>query len=88
MNAKGYIAVGMFAEGIVAIGMIGQGIFTISMVGTDLLFFFGQVGGGFGFGIYQVGISWFCKLGQLSIGLWSTEKAQIGVSLISPFYYP
>lgn len=78
----------MFAEGIIAIGMMAQGLFTISMVGIGVIAFIGQVGGGLGFGIYQMGISWYCYMGQLSIGIWSTKYAQIGVSLLAPLFTP
>jgi hypothetical protein len=58
MNAKGYIAIGMTAWGIVSIGMMDEGLVTLSMVGSGLVVFVGQSGGGLGFGLYQVGMSW------------------------------
>ncbi len=57
------------------------------MIGYGILAFVGQLGGGMGFGIYQVGISWYCYLGQLSISIWNTNKAQCGLNLISPLIY-
>ena len=83
-DAKGYIAVGMNAKGIVAIGMISQGLFTFSMVGTGIFCFIGQAGGTLGFGIYQVGVAWYCYLGQLSLGLYYTRAAQLGVNILGP----
>lgn len=88
MDAKGYIAIGMYAQGIIAIGMVARGIFTMSMVGVGILFFVGQVGGGLGFGIYQIGIAWYCYIGQVSIGVWATRRAQMGFSILAPFFNP
>ena len=86
-DAKGFVAIGMSAKGVIAIGIYSQGIFTLSMIGYGILAFVGQLGGGMGFGIYQVGISWYCYLGQLSISIWNTNKAQCGLNLISPLIY-
>lgn len=88
VGAKGFIAIGLYAEGIVAIGVIGQGLCTISMGGYGLMFFLGQVGGGLGLGIYQLGICYYCFLAQVSIGIWETKKCQVGVSLLSPCFNP
>ena len=74
----------MFSRGIFSVGLISEGIFTLSMVGTGLLLFVGSVGGGFGLGVYQVGISWFCYVGQMTLSIWDTKSAQLGVNVISP----
>lgn len=70
MFAKGYVAIGMFAQGFLAVGMIGQGVVNASLIGIGVLFFFGQIGGGIGYGIYQIGISGICRVAQLSVGIW------------------
>jgi hypothetical protein len=87
MDAKGFIAIGMTARGIVSLGMMAQGFVTFSMVGTGLIVFVGQMGGGFGFGIYQLGISWYCYFGQLTISLWDTKSAQCGINILSPLFF-
>ncbi len=83
VNAKGIIAIGVFAQGIVAIGMISVGLFSISLLGIGLVVFVGQLGGGLGIGIYQIGISVYCFLSQISIALWETRKAQLGYSIFA-----
>ena len=87
-SAKGYIAIGLYPEGIISIGLMSQGIFTLSMVGSGILVFIGQLGGGLGFGVYQVGVSWYCYLGQASISFWDTRKAQLGINILGPFVKP
>jgi hypothetical protein len=87
MNAKGYIAIGMTAQGIVSIGMMAEGLVTLSMVGSGLVVFVGQCGGGLGFGLYQVGVSWYCFLGQLTLSLWDTRAAQCGVNIFGPLFF-
>lgn len=87
-QAKGYIAIGFISQGIVSIGMLSEGMFSLGMIGYGILGFVGQIGGGLGFGIYQVGISWYCYLGQISISVWATFKAQLGINIISPMIYP
>ena len=87
-NAKGYIAIGLAARGILTIGLFCEGIISFCVIGFGLLCFVGQVGGGLGFGIYQVGVSCYCFLGQLSISIWTTVRAQLGINLISPLIIP
>ena len=86
MDAKGYIAIGIQAKGIISIGIVAQGMFSLSMVGTGLVVFVGQVGGSLGLGIYQVGVSWFCLLAQLTISLWDTRRAQCGINILGPLW--
>ena len=84
VDAKGYIAIGLKARGIISIGLVAQGLFSLSMAGTGLLVFVGQVGGSLGLGIYQVGVSWYCLLAQLTISLWDTKRAQCGINIFGP----
>ena len=86
MNAKGYIAIGANAKGIISIGLLSQGLISISLLGYGLIFFLGQVGGGLCLGIYQVGVCWYCILGQMTISIWNTEKAQCGINVLAPLF--
>ena len=88
MDATGFIAIGMNARGILCLGMMAEGVITISMLGYGLVFFIGQVGGTFGFGIYQLGVAWFCYMGQLTLSIWDTKAAQCGINLIGPYVRP
>ena len=88
MSAKGFIAVGMNARGIVCLSMMGEGIITISMLGYGLVFFVGQVGATLGFGIYQLGVAWYCYAGQFTLSFWDTKAAQCGINLIGPYLRP
>ena len=85
-NAKGIIAIGMVSHGIVSIGVISQGLFTLSILGSGLIIFVGQIGGGVGLGLYQIGISWYCFAGQLSVSIWNTNIAQMGVNVLGPVF--
>jgi hypothetical protein len=67
--------------------MVGEGVFTLSMVGLGLLAFAGQVGGGLGVGVYQLGVSWYCYMGQLTLSLWDTRVAQGGVNIFGPLFF-
>lgn len=87
VHAKGFIAIGVYAEGVVTMGVISIGLISISLVGIGWVIFVGQIGGGSGFGIYQIGISLYCLISQVSIALWETRKAQLGYSIISPMIY-
>ena len=71
-SAKGYIAIGIDAVGIISIGIYSIGIFTFSVMGSGLLMFIGVVGGGLGFGIYFLGISWYCYRCCLGVSIWDT----------------
>jgi hypothetical protein len=84
--AKGYIAIGIVCRGIVSIGVISQGFFTISLFGSGLFVIVGVLGGGFGFGMYQIGVSWYCLLAQLSFSLWGTGCAQGQVDILRPLF--
>lgn len=88
INAKGFFAIGVYAEGIVTIGIISVGLISISLIGIGWVVFVGQIGGGSGFGIYQIGISMYCYISQVSIALWETRKAQLGYSIFAPMCYP
>lgn len=84
VRAKGYIAIGVIAEGILAIGVVSVGFFSISLIGIGFLAFLGQIGGGIGVGIYQIGLSSYCIISQMSIAIWKTRKAQLGYSIMAP----
>jgi hypothetical protein len=84
-DAKGIIAIGITARGVFSIGVVSQGLFTLSIVGSGILFFMGQAGGGLGFGIYQLGVSWYCRASQCSISLYYTHRAQCGFNILAPF---
>lgn len=88
VRAKGYIAFGVIAAGILAIGVVSVGFFSVSLIGIGFLAFFGQIGGGFGVGIYQIGLSSYCIASQLSIAIWETRKAQLGYNIIAPLCFP
>ena len=85
-DAKGIIAVGMVSHGIISIGVLSQGLFTFSILGSGLIIFVGQIGGGAGVGLYQIGISWYCFVGQLSVSIWSTNIAQMGFNILGPVF--
>lgn len=70
VNAKGFIAIGVFAQGVVAIGVISLGLISVSLLGIGLVAFVGQLGGGIGVGIYQIGVSFYCVIAQISIAIW------------------
>ena len=84
LHAKGFIAVGVFARGIVSFGILSQGLLTFSFLGSGLIVFIGLWGVSWGFGIYQLGVSWYCYLGQISISLYGCRKVQLGVSVLGP----
>ena len=85
-DAKGYIAVGLFSRGIISIGVVGQGVITFSNLGYGLFLFLGDVGGALGLGIYQVGVSWYCIMGQLTISTWYTCIVSRGVNILGPLF--
>ena len=86
LHAKGFIAIGVVARGVISIGIISQGLFTLSMMGSGLLVFIGLWGASWGIGIYQLGVSSYCYLGQLSISIVSTRSVQLGINILSPLW--
>lgn len=83
-DANAIIAFGFFANGVICFSFISTGFFTVSLIGVGLIFVVGQVGGGCGFGIFQVGFSLYVIFCQLAIGFWKVLYAQVGLSLAAP----
>ena len=84
LHAKGFIAIGVVSRGIISFGIVSQGLLSVSMMGSGIIAFVGLWGGTLGIGIYQLGVSSYCYLGQLSISIVSSRSVQLGINIIGP----
>jgi len=80
-----FMSFGMISIGIVAVGQVAIGCFAL---GQAALGIFGALGQGvvtLGFTGGQICFATQVKFAQVSIALYRTEAAQLGISLLDPF---